>query len=130
MKDYTNEKNPLNKPLIYKNSDKLHFNFTKLLEHLFVALGLAFIIFVGARFGVFEKTVVNQDSMKSEIVTIQKDIGNMQLCINDIKIDNARREAIVVGLKEDIADIKVLQKEIYKLNKKDRAKEYNKLMDK
>lgn len=130
MKDYTHVKDYNIKPYIYKNSDKLHFNYGKLFEHLMLAVGLAFIIFVGARFGVFEKTVVTQDSMKEDIANIQKDLSSVQLCISDIKIENAKRETMVISLKDDISEIKKLQIEIYKLNKVDRAKEYNKIMNK
>jgi hypothetical protein len=135
MKDYTHVKHPFAKPLLYKNDNKLHLNWIRLLETLVTGVVITFLLFIGARFGVFERTVVLQDTMQKDISDLEKGREYNAKCIQEIKESLAiittivtRNTSIIEGLTKDLKDIRIRQMDYYLRNQVERKEDLKPLM--
>lgn len=118
MRDYTNEQNPYKKPFVYKNDSKLHFNWIRTIETIGISIFTAFIIFVGARFGTFEKTVVEQNMAKVEINKMQEDIGCMKISITELQANQKKNISDVEKINNHLEQISQRQIDYFLLTQK------------
>ena len=137
MKDYTHIKNPFAKPLLYKNDRKFHINWIRLLETLVTGIIITFLLFIGARFGVFEKTVVLQDTMKDDILELRKGrdvnaqhIQEILIIISSVDTTVKRNTVIIEGILKDLKDVRMRQMDYYLRNQVERKEDLKPLIKK
>ena len=137
MKDYTHVKNPFAKPLVFKNDSKIHVNWVRFLETLITGVVITFLLFVGARFGVFEKTVVQQDGMKGDITELQKghdenakNINNILVTIASIDTTVKRNTIIIEALGKDLKELRLRQTDYYLRNQMERKDDLKEILKK
>lgn len=130
MKDYTHEKNPWKKPFIYKNDKRLHMNWARIFETFGTSLFIAFLIFAGGRFGVFERTVVVQDNMKDDITVLQEGLKSFQEhvewskeAIGGLQSTASRNVMIIESINKDLKDIRSRQQDYYLRNQQERRQD-------
>ena len=137
MKDYTDVKHPFAKPLMYRNSNKLHINWIRLLETLVTGVIITFLLFVGARFGVFEKTVVMQDTMQKDIIDLEKGreynakrIQEIKETLASINTTVSRNTGIIESIVKDLKDIRIRQTDFYLRNQLERKDDLKEILNK
>jgi hypothetical protein len=130
MKDYTHEKNPWKKPFIYKNNSRLHMNWARILETFGTSIFIAFLIFAGGRFGVFERTVVMQDTMKEDIAVLQENMKNVHekmseanTTIGGLQATASRNVQIIDSINRDLKDIRQRQQDYFLRNQTERRQD-------
>ncbi|KYC49195.1 MAG: hypothetical protein AMQ74_01463 [Candidatus Methanofastidiosum methylothiophilum] len=127
MRDYTNEKNPYIKPFVYKNDSRLHFNWVRAIETIGISVFTALIIFVGARFGTFEKAVVKQDIARIESQKMQCDIEEMKKSIIELQTNQKKNIADVEKINSNLEKIITRQMDYFLLTQKGRQQDINEL---
>jgi predicted RNase H-like nuclease (RuvC/YqgF family) len=109
-------------------------NWARILETFGTSIFIAFLIFAGGRFGVFERTVVMQDTMKEDITALQEcnekihaQILETQSAISGLKATAAVYDTTISNLNKDIRDIRQRQQDYFIRNQQERRQDIEEL---